>query len=285
MWDEISQKITHPIIAPSQARLIVMFLSTRLPKKKSTIEDVTWDILAITYEGSKQVKCNKPDLLTRKYKLFTIEEDEDIQSMFGHFQTILNELQSLVKNLDSMSMEELVRTLKTKKSSTSTSRLIHNNALNAILSFDDEFDKESNKDDQLAFISIKIWRKKGKSNWKGSSKKPSRDSMDKEKKLHHLLRVQESRTLQILKDQVLSITLFNPLSSVFKSKNKKMLISVWVDLDNTLSYEETQEEANFCLMADTTSEESVLDSNEEFLNDKLEKNDNLKGQPQDVMKF
>ncbi|KAG5017017.1 hypothetical protein JHK82_022665 [Glycine max] len=85
----------------------------------------------------------------------------------------------------------------TKKSSTSTSRLIHNNALNAILSSDDEFDKESNKDDQLAFISIKIWRKKGKSNWKGSSKKPFRDSMDKEKKLHHLLRVQESRTLQV----------------------------------------------------------------------------------------
>ncbi|KAG5017016.1 hypothetical protein JHK82_022664 [Glycine max] len=64
-----------------------------------------------------------------------------------------------------------------------------------------------------------------------------------------------------------------------------MLISVWVDLDNTLSYEETEEEANFCLMADTTSEESVLDSNEEFLNDKLEKNDNLKGQPQDVVKL
>ena len=49
-----------------------------------------------------------------------------------------------------------------------------------------------------------------------------------------------------------------------------MLISVWVDLDNTLSYEETQEEANFCLMADTTSEESVLDSNEEVNLDDLE---------------
>ena len=96
----------------------------------------------MTYEGSNQVKCNKLSLLTCKYELFTIEKNEDIQSMFGCFQTILNELRSLgrtynnydkidkilrslsrkwrlqvtalrvVKYHDSMSIEELVATLK-----------------------------------------------------------------------------------------------------------------------------------------------------------------------------
>ncbi|KAG5034740.1 hypothetical protein JHK87_009650 [Glycine soja] len=90
----------------------------------------------------KGVKCNKLSLLTRKYELFAMEDGEDIQAMFGSFQTILNELHCLntnfdnydnidkilrslsrkwrpqittlrtVKNLHSMSIEELIGTLK-----------------------------------------------------------------------------------------------------------------------------------------------------------------------------
>jgi len=52
-----------------------------------------WDTLAVTYEGTSQVKRIKLSLLTRKYELFSMKEDT--QSMFGHFQTILNELRSL----------------------------------------------------------------------------------------------------------------------------------------------------------------------------------------------
>jgi len=49
-----------------------------------------WDLLAITYKGSSEVKRNKLSLLTRKYELFSMEEGEDTQTMFGRFQTILN---------------------------------------------------------------------------------------------------------------------------------------------------------------------------------------------------
>ena len=48
----------------------------------------------------RREKCNKPDLLTRKYKLFTMEEGKDIQGMFGCFQTILNELRFLGRTYD-----------------------------------------------------------------------------------------------------------------------------------------------------------------------------------------
>ena len=58
-------------------------------------EKQMWDTLAITYEGSSQVKRNKLSLLTRKHELFTMEEGKDIQCMFGCFKTILNELRSL----------------------------------------------------------------------------------------------------------------------------------------------------------------------------------------------
>jgi len=53
------------------------------------------DTLVITYEGMSQIKKNKISLLTRKYELISIEEREDIQNMFGGFQTILIELQFL----------------------------------------------------------------------------------------------------------------------------------------------------------------------------------------------
>ena len=53
-----------------------------------------WDTLAITYEGSFEVKHNKLSLLTRKNSLV------DIQTMFERFKTILNELGSLSKHYD-----------------------------------------------------------------------------------------------------------------------------------------------------------------------------------------
>jgi len=101
-----------------------------------------WDTLVVTYERTSQVKRNKLNLLTHKYKLFSMEEKKYIQCMLRCFKTILNELRSLgrtydnyyhidkilrslsrkwrqqvttlraLKNLDSMYLEELVSTLK-----------------------------------------------------------------------------------------------------------------------------------------------------------------------------
>lgn len=49
----------------------------------------------------------------------------------------------------------------------------------------------------------------------------------------------------------------------FNSKDKKVLISTWEDMDDTSSNRETKEEANFGLMADTTSEESESNYDED----------------------
>ena len=121
----------------------VIYMESNTPRSTSfRSAKQVWDTLVITYKESSQVKRNKLSLLRCKNKLFTMDEGEDIHCMFGCFQTILNELGSLgknfdnydhidkilrslsrkwgprvttlrsLKNLDTMSLEELVRTLK-----------------------------------------------------------------------------------------------------------------------------------------------------------------------------
>uniref|UniRef100_A0A151UDI8 Retrovirus-related Pol polyprotein from transposon TNT 1-94 n=1 Tax=Cajanus cajan TaxID=3821 RepID=A0A151UDI8_CAJCA len=74
-----------------------------------------WDTLAITYEGSLEVKHNKLSLLVHNYELFEMEENESIQTMFGRFQTIPNELSFLGKTYDNFDhIDKLLRSLPKK---------------------------------------------------------------------------------------------------------------------------------------------------------------------------
>ncbi|GAV68055.1 zf-CCHC domain-containing protein/DUF4219 domain-containing protein/UBN2 domain-containing protein [Cephalotus follicularis] len=56
-----------------------------------------WDRLELTYEGTNQVKDAKISMLVHDYELFSMNEDEDIKSMFTRFTNIINALQSLDK--------------------------------------------------------------------------------------------------------------------------------------------------------------------------------------------
>nr|KYP31490.1 Retrovirus-related Pol polyprotein from transposon TNT 1-94 [Cajanus cajan] len=74
-----------------------------------------WDTLALTYEGSLEVKRNKLSLLARRYELFEMEESESIQTMFGRFQTIVNELSFLGRTYDNFDhIDKLLRSLPRK---------------------------------------------------------------------------------------------------------------------------------------------------------------------------
>ena len=71
-----------------------------------------WDTLVVTYKGTPHVKRNKLSLLTRKYKLFSMEENKDIQCMFEHFQNFLNELRSLGRTYDNYDhIDKILRSL------------------------------------------------------------------------------------------------------------------------------------------------------------------------------
>ncbi|MCH84802.1 aspartyl-tRNA synthetase [Trifolium medium] len=64
---------------------------------KSTAEFV-WDSLCSTYEGNEQVQEAKANLLVHQYELFKMKEDEDIETMFARFQTLVSGLQVLKKS-------------------------------------------------------------------------------------------------------------------------------------------------------------------------------------------
>ncbi|XP_070044026.1 uncharacterized protein [Nicotiana tomentosiformis] len=54
-----------------------------------------WEALQIAHEGTTQVKQSKIDMLTTKYKLFRMKDDESIQDMHTRFTSIINELHSV----------------------------------------------------------------------------------------------------------------------------------------------------------------------------------------------
>jgi len=49
----------------------------------------------LSYEGSKEVKRNKLTFLRNQYEMFTMEDNENVQSMITRLQTIINSLRSL----------------------------------------------------------------------------------------------------------------------------------------------------------------------------------------------
>ncbi|GAV61999.1 LOW QUALITY PROTEIN: UBN2 domain-containing protein, partial [Cephalotus follicularis] len=56
-----------------------------------------WDGLEVTYEGTNQVNEAKISMLVHDYEMFTMNENEDIKSMFSRFTNIINALQALDK--------------------------------------------------------------------------------------------------------------------------------------------------------------------------------------------
>nr|XP_009779490.1 PREDICTED: uncharacterized protein LOC104228675 [Nicotiana sylvestris] len=54
-----------------------------------------WEALQTAHERTTQVNQYKIDMLTTKYELFKMKEDESIQEMHTRFTSIINELHSL----------------------------------------------------------------------------------------------------------------------------------------------------------------------------------------------
>lgn len=56
---------------------------------KNTIAKKIWDCLALAHEDTIHVCENKAIILVRKYELFKMEGNEDIEIMFVRFQTLV----------------------------------------------------------------------------------------------------------------------------------------------------------------------------------------------------
>jgi len=56
-----------------------------------------WDTLTIHHEGTSHVKETRIDIGVRKFEIFEMNEDENIDEMYFRFTSIVNELRSLGK--------------------------------------------------------------------------------------------------------------------------------------------------------------------------------------------
>ncbi|KHN45090.1 hypothetical protein glysoja_040006, partial [Glycine soja] len=97
------------------------------------------------------------------------------------------------------------------------------------------------------------------SNWKG----PSKSHLEIERTEKNFIICYECKKLGHFKFECPDLDKTNDNKNYFKTKDKKVLISTWENLDNTLYDEEIEEEENFCLMADTTLEEFKSNLNKE----------------------
>ena len=240
-----------------------------------------------------------------------MEENEDIQCMFRCCQAILSELRSLdrahdnydhveknlgslprkwrpkiaalkaLKNLDSMSLEEIVGTLKVheqelqedeglrrekslalnsqknKKESSSREKVRRSSskALKVNDSFNDKFEADLDEDAAISRKIHKMRRNKSGSKWRNSSRRMPRDKKEKGKSS---IVCYECKKLGHFKFECLNLEKSQDKKKFFKTKEKKGLMSMCEDLDATSS-DEDHEEANICLMVDTTSKESESD--------------------------
>ncbi|GAV67067.1 UBN2 domain-containing protein, partial [Cephalotus follicularis] len=96
---QINAKAKHIIICAINSNDFNRILSCFSAKEM-------WDRLEVTYEGTNQVKEAKISMLVHDYEMFSMNENEDIKSMFSRFTNIINALQALNK---AYSNSEIVR--------------------------------------------------------------------------------------------------------------------------------------------------------------------------------
>ncbi|GAV78110.1 LOW QUALITY PROTEIN: UBN2 domain-containing protein, partial [Cephalotus follicularis] len=86
---QINAKAKHIIICAINSNDFNRILSCISAKEM-------WDRLEITYEGTNHVKA-KISMPIHEYEMFSMNENEDIKSMFSRFINIINALQDLDK--------------------------------------------------------------------------------------------------------------------------------------------------------------------------------------------
>ncbi|GAV61988.1 UBN2 domain-containing protein, partial [Cephalotus follicularis] len=114
LYDDNNRKIVQ-INAKAKHIIICAINSNDFNRISSCIfAKEMWDRLEVTYEGTNQVKEAKVSMLVHEYEMFTMNENEDIKSMFSRFTNIINALQALDKTYSNiLALEDLLGSLMT----------------------------------------------------------------------------------------------------------------------------------------------------------------------------
>ncbi|GAV78392.1 LOW QUALITY PROTEIN: zf-CCHC domain-containing protein/UBN2 domain-containing protein [Cephalotus follicularis] len=224
------------------------------------------DRLEVTYEGTNQVKEAKVSILVHEYEMFTMNENEDIKSMFSRFTNIINALQALDKTYSNSEMD-LLGSLMTHELSMQKKVDDEENekkkkkivALKSSQTEDSEDDDDD--DDELAFITRRF--KKFLTSKKKFGGRPN-------KKFHQkgeASKLEEIICFECNKPGHYKSDCPRLKKKDFLKKKKKAMIAIWDDSDESSSDEDSKEEvAQIALMA---LEEEEEEENDEVTYDEL----------------
>lgn len=81
-WSQDQKALLSDKYKSSQCSLVVIFQNECTNIHSFKCVKKIWDKLTITYEDYKEVKRNNLGISNHQYKLFSMEENESIQSMF-----------------------------------------------------------------------------------------------------------------------------------------------------------------------------------------------------------
>ncbi|RVW73043.1 hypothetical protein CK203_061056 [Vitis vinifera] len=97
-----------------------------------TLVKEAWDILQVTHEETNAVKVSKLQILTSKFETIRMEDHENFGEVHAKLMDIVNSSFNLVKDVDSLKVDELVGSLQTFEMTLGSPRKSKGIALNAL---------------------------------------------------------------------------------------------------------------------------------------------------------
>ncbi|PNX78949.1 serine/threonine protein kinase SRPK1 [Trifolium pratense] len=247
-------------------------------ENKSSAKSI-FDSMCVTYDGNEKVQEAKASLLIRQYELFTMEKDEDIETMFTRFQTLVSGLKVLKRSYTTYDhVQKILRSLplmwRPKVTAIEEAQNLKNMSLEStktsskalktqLLDIEEESPADGQEDEMgeeefALFTKFQQWARFNKKNFRGNNsrnsgkKEEQKNCFNCKKPGHFIADCPEISSMDKSKR-------YSSKKQQFKSKLKKSLMATFEELSSEEEVEE-DEEANLALMASTDSD---VDSDDE----------------------
>jgi len=266
-----------------------------------------WDTLKIHHEGTSHVKETRIDIGVRKFEIFEMNEEENIDEMYSRFTSIVNELRSLgkiysphdrirkilrclpiswrpmvtaitqAKDLNVLALEDLIGTLRAHEFLLQEDKPNKKGKMIALKASENNLEESPSQVEEKETEEEQMIQEEAEDELALITKKVQRMIRRRDQIKRYFPTRRDNSKREVDKSQVTCYGCNNkghyknecPQNKKNqKSPYKKSALITWDNLEETQAEEE--EEANICLMANSDNEEVIL-LDKSPLNTELEK--------------